>query len=124
MNGKDKVSLPGFFTILYFADVFTSLIAVMFWGDFPHTSIYMVALVNSVLLWIMFKILVYLIVIFVFKKLIQYSQYAENILIAVTVIYGILLLNNLASVTMQAPVFNICPEFYRSIELNRIDVIP
>ena len=120
----DKVTLPGFFTILYFADVFTSLFAAMIWGDFPNTNTYMVAMINSILLWVMFKIIVYLIIITVFKYLNKYSKYSENILTAITIIYGVVLLNNLASVTIQIPICEGCDELYRSIENNRIEIIP
>jgi uncharacterized membrane protein YwaF len=124
MNDEDKVSLPGFFTILYFADVFTSLFAAMVWGDFPNTGAYISAWINSILLWIMFKIVVYLIIILFIKYALKYSKYAENILIAITVIYGIILLNTLLNVTIQTPVFNITPELYRSLNATKLEIIP
>ena len=96
----------------------------MLWGDFPDTNAYMVAWINSILLWIMFKIVVYLIVMLFFRHMSKYSKYSENILTSITVVYGVVLLNNLASVTMQIPVFDISPDFYSSIEANHIEIIP
>ena len=123
-ENKDKITLPTLFTVLYFADVLTSLFAAMVWGNFPHTNTYMVALVNSILMWILFKTIVYIIIMFVYTRLSRYSRYAENILTSITVVYGILLLNSLATTTMLMPAFDICPEFYQSIESNRITLIP
>jgi len=117
-------TLPGFFTIIYFADVGTSLLAIMTWGDFPTGNIYMVSMVNSVLYWILFKVTAYLIIMIVFFYMRKYSQYAENVLTSVTMIYAILMLNHLSTVTMQLPIFNISPDFYRSIEQSQINIIP
>ncbi len=121
-NGK--YTLPSFFSLIYFADVGTSLLAIMMWGDFPNGNIYMVSMINSVLYWLLFKVTVYLIIIGVFFYMRRFSTYAENILTSVTVIYAILILNHLSSITMQIPVFNISPELYRSIEAAQYDIIP
>lgn len=117
-------TLPGFFTIIYFADVGTSLLAIIMWGDFPDGNIYMISLINSALYWILFKVIVYFIIMCVFLYMRKFSTYAENILTAVTVIYAILMLNHLSSITMQFPVFNISPEFYRSIDAAQYNIIP
>jgi uncharacterized membrane protein YwaF len=121
---KDVKGIWRIFTILYFADVFTSLFAAILWGDFPDTNMYMISLVNSILYWVIFKTVCYLLILIVFRWIERHSSVSDNILISVTVIYAIVIMNNLASVTMQFPVFNITPEFYSSIEAGRIEMIP
>ena len=121
---KKGLKLPEFFTIVYLSDVFTSLLAAMMWGDFPATNIIMVAMVNSVIAWVVFKLMVYLVIILVFKYFSRYSTYAENILMSVTVVYSIMMLNNLSSLTLTMPNSNLSQEFLQAIEQNRVNIIP
>jgi hypothetical protein len=121
---KKGLKLPEFFTIVYLSDVFTSLLAAMMWGDFPATNIIMVEMVNSVIAWVVFKLMVYLVIILVFKYFSRYSTYAENILMSVTVVYSIMMLNNLSSLTLTMPNSNLSQEFLQAIEQNRVNIIP
>ncbi len=121
---EEKKGLPEFFTIVYMSDVVTTLVSAMIWGGFPYTNTITVEMVNAAIGWIVFKLIVYLIIIYVYRYYSRYSKYAENILISVTVIYSIFVLNTLSSLTLNIPATNISPEFLEALEQNRMNIIP
>ncbi len=116
--------LPRFFTIVYLADVVTTLAAATMWGGFPYSNMVVLELLNSVLMWVVLKIIVYAIIIFTYRYLSRYGKYAENILLSVTVVYAILTLNHLSSLTVVIPGSDISPEFLQALEQNKIEYIP
>lgn len=122
---KDAV-MPEIFTILYFGDVATSFVALLIWSDWDisYTSPLMVGFVNSILAWIMFKVLAYLLIIGVMSYIRKRSPLAENIMISITVIYAIVAINHLAGLTMVYPVSHIDPAFYAAIEAGQLEIIP
>lgn len=124
MSDETKLPLQTFFKMVYFSDIATSLIGVMIWGGFPYTNAIVVEMVNTCLMWLLFKAIVYFIIIFVIKYMSKYTTYAENILLSITVIYSIIVLNNLASLAIKIPFGNIDESFYSSLDANRIDFIP
>lgn len=122
---KEKI-LPELFTFIYFGDVATSLVALLIWSDWDinYTNPLLTGFINNILLWIMFKVLSYMLIVGVMGYIQRKSPLAENIMISITVIYAIFAINHLASLTMVYPMSHIDPSFYQAIEAGKLEIIP
>ena len=113
MDDRRKVGLFQLFTVLYFADVITTLFALFFWVDFNLREVnpMMVGVSNSIIYWIIFKTVIYACILAAYKYLSNYSKYAEDILITLTIVYALVVLNNIAWIT--SGFFHVDPSVYQ-----------
>lgn len=116
-----KSPLLKIFSVVYLLDVIVLFINFILLN---YNSIFNGYIFNSIVIWIIFRFLIYLGIIIVFYYLSHYSIYWENIFTSVTIIYGIVLLNDFSSVLFNLPLFAQNREFYSMLETGRIEVIP
>jgi purine-cytosine permease-like protein len=122
VTDDDKIKeIPKIFSALYFADVATTLVSLFMWSDFDlkMNNPYFSGFINSILVWIILKILIYLVIIYGYSYFSKYSSYADTVMIAIVVTYAMILLNDIAFITVKIPTFTISPELYQSLEAQR-----
>ena len=122
MTDDDKIKeIPKIFSVLYFADVATTSVSLFIWSDFDlkMENPYFSGFINSILVWIILKILIYLVIIYGYDYFSRYSSYADTVMIAIVVTYAMILLNDIAFITVKIPTFAISPELYQSLEAQR-----
>ena len=88
--------IPGAFTTLYFADIVTTCISLYIWsdGNLKEVNPFMVEITNTLLTFVIFKLILYLVIIASFKYIGKYSPYADKIFTVITIVYAIIAVNN------------------------------
>lgn len=116
-----KNNLLKIFSVVYFSDVIILLINYFISNYKIINDIY---IFNSIAIYTMFKFLVFLGVVLLYVYISKFSEYSENILTSITIIYGVILMNDVSNLFFTLPLFNNSMEFYRLLEYGRIEVIP
>ena len=116
-----KNNLLKIFSIVYFSDVIVLLLNYFITNYKMINDFY---IFNSIAIYTMFKFLVFLGVILLYIYISKFSEYSENILTSVTIIYGVILMNDVSNLFFTLPLFNNSIAFYKVLEYGRFEVIP
>jgi len=116
-----KNNLLKIFSIVYFSDVIVLLLNYFITNYKMINDLY---IFNSIAIYTMFKFLVFLGVVLLYIYISKFSEYSENILTSVTIIYGVILMNDVSNLFFTLPLFNNSKAFYKVLEYGRLEVIP
>lgn len=108
------IRIPDYLTMVYCSDIATTILTIMVWGDFPNTNPYTVAIVNTAILWALFKTLVYIAVVIGYNVAGDHMRVVENIAMVVTLIFCISVFYNLSRVHSVIPQNNISADFIKN----------
>jgi len=116
-----KNNLLKIFSIVYFSDVIVLLLNYFITNYKMINDLY---IFNSIAIYTMFKFLVFLGVVLLYIYISKFSEYSENILTSVTIIYGVILMNDISNLFFTLPLFSNSTDFYKVLENGRFEVIP
>lgn len=123
MESKYESLLWYFFSLLYFADVITTSIALYVWndGNLKEINPFMQAITDSCTTFIIVKLIVFVAMWIVYERYQKYTKHSIAILSLMIAFYGIVQINNCIWLfgTYQMPVMegyiNIAPGFITGI---------